>query len=84
MQYYTFFSYTTVYSHSILSLLSVLWAIPTEAIHEMEIVSGRSLDPLLPPYVRARPGTYPGSQVDKNDRHGRDKRHGWDVELPLC
>ena len=46
------------------------WAIPTEVIHEMEIVSGRLLDPLLTAI-----GTYPGSQVDKNDSHG------WDVKL---
>ena len=41
-----------------LSLID-LWAIPTEVIHEMEIVSGRSLDPLLTAIeVRARPDRY--------------------------
>ena len=50
-------------------------AIPVEAIHEMEIVPGRSLDPLLTAIGTGSP-RYPGSQVDENDRHG------WDVELP--
>ena len=45
----------------------------------MEIVSGRTLDPLLTAIGMGPPR----SQVDKNGENGWDKSHGLDVELPI-